>query len=146
MVTIVEPAANFGICFVIVLRLLPGIGVEIVAGEIGVDDLHDLLLAFFRKLRLMEHPAEAIANDLMGDDVVELLDIAIGCIDGLGMVSLAKGIDQFDAVVEIGYFVVLSVEIPGRSIGEDIGVKISVEVTGKVTASEGKNDLVFEFG
>ena len=82
----------------------------------------------------------------MGDDVVELLDITIGRIDSLGMVSLAKGIDKFDAVVEVGDFMVLTVKISGRTIGENIAVKISVEVTGEVTAGESKNNLVFESG
>ena len=141
-----ESATNFGICFIMVLRLLPGVDIEIVAGEIGVDDLHDLLFAFFRKSGLIEHPEEAIADDLMGDDVVELLDVAIGCIDGLRMVCLTKVIDKLDAVVEIGDFMFLTIEVSGRTIGEDVTVKISVEVTGEVTAGEGKNNLVFEPG
>ena len=82
----------------------------------------------------------------MGDNVVELLDVAVGRVDGVGGVGVAKGLDEPYAVVEIGDIMPLTKEIARWTIGEDVVVKIAVEVAGEIPAGEGEDDFVVELG
>lgn len=100
---VVELTAYLVVDFTVLEGCLPDVGVEVVAVKIGIDDAHHLLLAFVAEMGLVEHALEALAHDGVGDDVVEFLDVAVGCIDVLTQVFVAVVFDQLGAFVEVGH-------------------------------------------
>ena len=82
----------------------------------------------------------------MGNDVVELLDVAIGCINGFRAMILHKVFDQYDTIVEVGDMFFLTSKGAYGAIGKDVVMKIAIEIARKILAGEGKYDLILELG
>ena len=90
---------------------------------------------------MMGKALETLAHNGMRDDVVEFLDVAIGCIDGLRSMSFAELIDKLDTIIEIGYSLLI-IKGSKRAIGKDVFVKITVEITRKILTRQGEYNLV----
>ena len=63
--------------------------------------MKDLLLTFGSYMRLGQYTLEALTDHIVIDNIIEFLDVAIGCIDVLILMGIAERPDKPDAIVEV---------------------------------------------
>ena len=102
MFNIAKTTSNFIINIIILFGYTPCIGIEIITIEIGIDDTHNLCPTLITQGRLIKQAIKTVDHLLMGNDIIEFLDVAVGCINWLGNMSLPIIHDKTNSIVEVG--------------------------------------------
>ena len=93
---------------------------------------------------MMGKALETLAHNGMRDDVVEFLDVAVSCIEGVEQVGFAIVQDDLCAIVEVGNMGWLVLGTSHLAVGEDVLVQVSVKVLGEIATGRCLNDLVVQ--